>query len=408
VGAGLTGLACAKRLREADISSTILEATDSIGGRVRTDHVDGFLLDRGFQVFLTAYPEAKQVLDYPKLDLQEFFPGALIRVDHQFHQIADPFRFPLKAVQSLLSPIGTLSDKIRVARLVQKVQHADLDHPPIFSETSTLEALRQFGFSEMIITRFFRPFWGGVFLDVALSTSSRIFEFLLRMFSQGAIALPASGMESIPQQLAANLYPESIATNTPVFSVKGTQVILDSGDMLQGKAVVIATEGPAAAQLVPGQVTPDSQSVTTLYFVSNEIPFPGPFLILNGEGKGPINHMCVVSQIASSYAPPGLSLVSVTVLESTHTSDQELMKDVRTQLKDWFGPMAEEWRHIRTYQIPYALPSQLPPFQQTTSYQRADLPGIFVCGDHVESATHHGALRSGRLAAKSVITFLKG
>ena len=198
VGAGLAGLCCAKHLREAGQSSIVLQASDGIGGRVRTDRVEGFLLDRGFQVLLTAYPETQRHLDYAALDLRSFVPGALVHVDGRFHRIVDPWRRPVDALMHALSPIGSLADKARVARLRHRVLRGTLDALWSRPEQSTYAALVADGFSAQMIDRFFRPFFGGVLLDPDLATSSRMFEFTFRMFALGDSAVPAAGMGRSP------------------------------------------------------------------------------------------------------------------------------------------------------------------------------------------------------------------
>lgn len=407
VGGGLAGLSCAKRLWGENISFTILEASDAIGGRVRTDHVDGFLLDRGFQVFLTAYLEAKRQLDYQALKLHSFFPGALIRSENRFYEVADPFRFPIKSLKSLSSPIGTIKDKLRVIGLARKVRNADLDNPPIISETSTHRALQQLGFSETMIERFFRPFFGGVFLNSTLSTSSRVFEFLFRMFSQGPIALPASGMRAIPDQLASFIPEGSIQTNAPVVSVKDNHVLLRSGQCLESQAVVVATNGSQAAKLINGSQSPTYQQATCLYFVAQKTPVKGPYLVLNGEAQGLINHLCVLSEVAPSYAPPGQSLISVTVLNQPTPDSEETEKSVRAHLVEWFGSAVQDWRLLRIYHIAHALPLQIAALHRSKPQHSAGSDNVFLCGDYRESATHHGALLSGRHTAEDVIATLK-
>src|SRR3954470_6592948 len=210
IGAGVAGLCCALRLQDKNIPCVVLEASDAPGGRVRTDKVDGFLLDRGFQVLLTAYPEAQSLLDYKALRLRTFAPGALVRVQGKLHRVSDPFRQPWTLPSTLLAPIGNLADKLAVARLRSQVRTGPLEAIWTRPETSSLEALRDFGFSPRIIDSFFRPFCGGIFLETELATSSRLLEFVFRMLSEGWAALPAAGMGAIPAQLAARLAPGTI------------------------------------------------------------------------------------------------------------------------------------------------------------------------------------------------------
>ena len=185
VGGGLAGLCCGIELQKSHIPFKILEADDQIGGRVQTDVVDGFLLDRGFQVLLSAYPECRRMLDYEALKLRRFYPGALIWFKGEFHRITDPWRQPFSALKTVFSPIGTLNKKIRISRLRRKTTSGTLDSLFEHPETSTLLAIKEMGFSDGMINRFFKPFFGGIFLDRSLETSSRMLEFTFRMFSTG-------------------------------------------------------------------------------------------------------------------------------------------------------------------------------------------------------------------------------
>ncbi|MEZ4521226.1 MAG: FAD-dependent oxidoreductase [Thermomicrobiales bacterium] len=201
VGAGLAGLSCGLHLAAEGIPFSIFEAADQVGGRVRTDEVRGFRLDRGFQVLLTAYPEAAELLDYGDLDLHPFYPGAFVRTGGRFHVLADPFRNPVDGGKTIATPVGSILDKGRVAQLRYRVRSGTLDDLWKHPETTSLNYLRQAGFSTSMIDGFFRPFFGGVFLEPDLRTSSRMLEFIFRMFAQGDIAIPATGMEAIPASL---------------------------------------------------------------------------------------------------------------------------------------------------------------------------------------------------------------
>ena len=234
IGGGLAGLCCALRLYQSGLSFQVLEASDGVGGRVRTDKVEGFLLDRGFQVLLTAYPEARRVLDYDALDLQPFYPGASFDTRAVLHRFSDPWRHPIDGILSLFSPIGSVSDKLKVRKLRQQVLTGslqDLYHRP---ETTTLQALRNLGFSESMIDCFFRPFIGGVFFDPNLGVSSRMFEFGFRMFSMGDTALPSKGMGAIPEQIAARLPAGTVRTGARVESIQEEGVTLQSGETGKG------------------------------------------------------------------------------------------------------------------------------------------------------------------------------
>ena len=396
VGGGVAGLCCARHLQALGLECAVLEASDAVGGRVRTDEVDGFLLDRGFQVLLTAYPEAQVMLDYDALNLASFYSGGLVRCEGRFARIADPLRHPLDGVQSVFNRVGSPIDKVRVGLLRQRVLRGsweDLFRQPL---QSTAEGLRAEGFSPRMIERFFRPFLGGIFLERALETPLAMAHFVLRMFSSGTAALPAQGMGAIPAQLAAALPQEWIQLNRRAASVDATGVRLEGGEHVAARSVVVATEGPAAAGLL-GVKRPLSRSVTCLYFAAVEDPIGEPILVLNGEGDGPINNLCVPSGVHSGYAPAGSALVSVTVLES---GGDDVEGAVRQQLRDWYGQSVNEWQLLHRCDIAHALPVQKP-------YAPLDQPvhsaqGLYVCGDHRDTASLQGAMLSGRRVAQAL------
>src|SRR4029450_9831904 len=207
VGAGLAGLRCARRLHEKGVAATVLEASDGVGGRVRTDRVEDFLLDRGFQVLLTAYPEASQALDYRELELHPFYPGAMVRTGDKLVTVADPFRRRWDGLRTALAPVGGLGDKLKVAKLRKRVTAGALEELLARSETTPREPLAADGFSEEMVDRFFRPLFGGVLLDRELGTSSRMFEFVYRMLALGDVSLPARGMGAISGQCAGGPRP---------------------------------------------------------------------------------------------------------------------------------------------------------------------------------------------------------
>jgi phytoene dehydrogenase-like protein len=405
IGGGLAGLTCARELCRQGLSCRLLEASDQVGGRVRTDEVDGFLLDRGFQVFLTSYPEARAILNYDQLKLHCFEPGALIRIDGKFHRFVDPWRRPRHFVRTALSPAATLSDKLRIAgfrKHTTRVGLAELYDRP--AET-TIDLLRQRGFSRAIIERFFRPFLGGVFLDRELQTSSRMCEFVFRMFSLGDATLPEHGMAQIPQQLASHLPAGVVRTATPVNAIEGHHVHLSTGERLTARTVIVATEAPAARRLLGDSEPADGRTVTCMYFAAKDPPVKDPILVLNGDGQGPINNLCVPSQVSPVYAPQGKSLVSVTVL-SRDTDQGALLSQVRSQLRSWFGPTSESWELLKTYEIAYALPVQTPPCLQPVAKPAELRPGLFICGDHCDTASINGAMASGRRAAEAAAAYL--
>ena len=412
IGGGLAGLACALRLQQQGIEALVLEGADRVGGRVRTDRVEGFALDRGFQVYLTAYPEGRRVLDLEALGLRPFYPGALVRRRGRFHKVADPWRRPLDALVSLASPVGTLGDKLRVRALRARARNGAVEERLSAPQTTTLAALRRDGFGDGMIDAFFRPFLGGVFLERELETSSRMLEFVFRMFSAGDAALPAGGMQAIPEQLALRLPSEAVRTDTVVLAVDRDGVTLAGGKRLPAQAIVIATEGPEAARLAagalesaPGAAPPAVRSTTCLYFAAARPPVAEPILVLSGDGPadGPVNNLCVPSLAQPGYAPSGAALVSVTVLGLPALGDAALRAAVLDQLTGWFGVQVRGWQHLATYRIPFALPAATPADLDPPSRPVRLREGLYVAGDHRENPSIHGALVSGRRAAEALI-----
>ena len=210
IGAGLTGLSAARHLYRQNFSVKVLEATDRVGGRVKTDRVDGYLLDRGFQVLLTQYPETKEWLDYDALDLKPFAPGATILNEQGIHQVMDPFRVPTAAFKTLAAPVGSLADKLRMLWLKNRLKGMTLEDIFAQPEITTLSAIQKYGFSERMLRNFFQPFIAGIFLENGLITSRREFDFVFKMFSEGDTAVPAQGMEEIPRQLVAQIPPDAV------------------------------------------------------------------------------------------------------------------------------------------------------------------------------------------------------
>lgn len=398
VGAGLAGLACATALHQAGRPVRLFEAADGIGGRVRTDVVDGFRLDRGFQVLLTAYPEAHRQLDLDSLDLRRFDPGAVVQLGTSRSVLADPFRDPRRLVDSARSPAASLVDKLRIVRLRRRVRAA---HPATLlagPDISTRDALTAAGFSDRIIERFFSPLFGGIQLDPALETSNRMFDVIFRMLADGDSAVPAAGMQAIPDQLAARLPAGAIELERPVRSVAADHVTTDDGTE-RASAVVVAVEGPAAATLL-GLPPVRSKPVGAVYFAADEAPIDDRLVVLDGTG-GPVLNAAVMSNVAASYAPAGRHLI-VAALPGIVDGGLEPM--ARAALRGWWGAQVDGWEHVHTYRIAHGQPDQRPPFHPKRPVT-TDL-GVYVCGDHRDTASIQGALYSGRRCAAAVLEHL--
>jgi phytoene dehydrogenase-like protein len=407
VGAGLAGLCCARILHGAGIDFQVLEASDGVGGRVRTDYLDGFALDRGFQVLLEDYPEARRVLDYGALELKPFESGALIWFGGQMHRFIDPWRKKGEWRNSYDSKVGTLGDKFKLWRLRSRLHAASL--PKIFSrpEQPTRAELKSAGFSPQMIEHFFEPFFGGIMLDRDLGTSSRMFDFVFSMMSNGPVSVPAKGMGAIPAQIASKLPPNALRVNSAVEKVEAGKITIAGGEEIEARAVVVATDGPTASKIVTGLKPVNSRSVSCFYYAADEPPVTEPLLVLAGARGGTVNNLAVMNRVAPGYAPEGKSLVSVSVLGNPALTEQQLSGFVIADLKGWFGPVVRGWKLLRSYRIPHAQPEQLPGALEPIERPIKLAPGIYVCGDHRDTASIHGAMLSGRRAAEDLVADFK-
>lgn len=410
-------MAAAIRLQADNIPFLLLEASDAVGGRVRSDVVDGFTLDRGFQIFITGYPEARNILDYDSLDLRKFYSGAQVYYGGRFHTVADPLRHFSNALQSLTNPIGTVVDKLLIGLTRLKVLTKGDDEILSAEEVTTIDLLKKIGFSDAILERFFRPFFGGIFFDRELETTSRLFNFIFKCLALGDNTLPSKGIAAIPEQLAAKLPSNSILFNSRVVSVDSEsdssskiRVKLQNGQMLESEfGVILAVEEPEAVKLLagekPSEVRQPVRSTVCLYFSADQdkVPVQDPVLLLNGSGKGIVNNMFFATNVAPSYAPAGKALVSVTLVGIYgDVADEDLVDRVVNELSGWFGEsVVGSWSYLRMYRIGFAQPNQCPPTNLKKNPKIK--PGLYICGDYVTSATFDGALVSGRKAAETLL-----
>ena len=421
VGAGLAGLTCAKMLAERGKRVLVLEATDQVGGRVRTDiHEDGYRLDRGFQVLFTAYPAAARHLDFKRLKPRSFDPGAIIVKDGKMREVADPRREPGQAIPSLLNPFLSPLDKARTLQVA--AQAMSLSTPDIFAgrwqpneqDESTEAYLRRLGFAEEgAIQNFFRPFYGGIFLDRSLSTSARMFEFTFKMLAKGDIIVPAEGIQRIPEQLASALPEGSVrysARVTELLVVDGqvTGVRLESGEQIEAEQVVVATESQSAERLVGRFVkTPlPTQRVGTvcLYFAGNEQLYTQKKILLNAEPNAYVNNAVLMTNIAPTYAPPRKHLLSVTVSGNRSEDDETIAHRALDEMAPWFpNAYLNRWELLAVYHIPFAQFAQKPGIFDQLPDNKTSVKGLYVAGEYTQSSSIQGAMHSGEYAAQAVL-----
>lgn len=398
VGAGLAGLAAAGAVHTAGRSVVVIEAADGPGGRVRSDVVDGFTLDRGFQVLLTAYPEAQTQLDLAALDLREFESGSLVWLGRRMWAIGDPLRQPGLLASTLVAPVGSVFDKVRLAGLLHRLRRADPVALLHGEDVPTILALRDIGFGHRITERFLRPLLGGIQLDPELSGSRRMSDVVLRCLATGSSAVPAKGMQAIPDQLVGRLPAGTVHLRTAVAEVAPGRVRTADGREVAAEQVIVATEGPAAARLLHGQAgtpavaDPGSRAAACVWFAAPRTPLGRRLIVLDGTSRGPAENVAVMSDVAPEYAPAGQALIAAACPGTVGTDD--LAEQVRAQLRGWWGAEVDEWRVLRVDRIAHGQPDSRPQFHPKQPVSLGE--GLFVCGDHRDTPSIQGALFSGR------------
>ncbi len=401
IGAGISGLVAAYELEKAGFSPVILESEKSVGGRLRSDYQDGFIFDRGFQVLLTAYPEAQRYLDYESLKLQKFDPGAIIIRPGNLFAIHDPLRNPLKIVSMAFSNVGTFMDKIRMFKLTRSLKSKTEEE--IFNEPNktTLQFLRDYGFSEKIIENFFMPFFKGIFLENELETSSRMFNFVFKMFSLGQAAVPENGMQAIPDQLKRKLTKTIFRLNTPVKTIDGNLIELSTGERIHADKIIIATQPDKFLPQIKGEFKP-SRKVVNLYFSLEKSFFARPMIGLVTDKQFLVNNLVFLTDVSKSYSKSGRALLSVTITKPV-TMDDKLEKMVTIELEALTNIKSEHFKFEKSYEIENALPQIEDMKSSIHSSQAKIYDGVFLSGDYLLNGSINAAMTSGRKAAEAVI-----
>ncbi len=399
IGAGLAGLATAHHLESAGLAVTVLERAEDVGGRVRTDNVDGFRLDHGFQLYNPAYPEGRAVFDHAALDLRGFERGARVVSGTRTHRLGDPRVHPTWALESLRGGLVTTAGLAAFAAYAvgcARATPASLRARPDLPIRDALTAARV---PAGVLDDLVRPFLSGVFLETDLATSRRYADLVLRSFVRGTPAVPALGMAELPRQLAGRC--ADVHTGTEVTGIAPGVVRTVHGSV-RADAVVVATDARAAARLVPGYPEPvGMNSCTTWYFVPDQPPTELAdglgILTVDADPGGPVVNTAVLTNAAPSYAPPGRSLVAATAVGLAAGVNEDA---VRTQLSRLYSISTAGWEGIGVYHISDALPRALTPFSPQRPVTLGD--GLFTAGDHLDTPSIQGALVSGRRAAAAV------
>jgi protoporphyrinogen oxidase len=403
VGAGVSGLVAAQVLENQGYQPVILEASDRAGGRVKTDIKKGFQLDHGFQVLLSSYPAAQKYLDFKALKLQELKPGAVIFNNGKQQIIGDPLRDISTLFSTLFSGIGTLSDKFKIFQLNLKLKNKSIE--AIFSsdEISTKAYLQEFGFSSQIIAQFFTPFFTGIFLENELTTSSRMFEFVFKMFGEGLAVIPKGGMEEISKLLVVNLSNTTFQYNTKVTSVSDEEIILHTGDKLASTATIIATDASKLVKNAPSKNL-SWKSCQTLYFTANKRVIEKSMIGLIYNENSLVNNIFYHTSIAT-HSNNTKELLSVTVVKEHQLSEEQLIATVTKQLLE--ECTIDHLTFLAVYHIKKALPD-LKDIKYEVSPSETQLSsGIFLAGDVQLNGSLNAAMIAGENAALQVIASIK-
>jgi len=399
IGAGLAGLACAIELQKNKIDFQIFEASDGVGGRVRSDVIDGFILDRGFQLYNPSYAEGKRLLDYQDLDLKPFTPGVAIRDGKRLRLVVDPFRSKDFRFRLLRDLPGNPFSQLGLVRYFLKYLITSDAQIATTKDISAQTSLTKSGIKGALLEKLFRPFLQGVFLESELSTSRKFLDVVLKNFLQGIPSVPAKGMQEISNQLAAKLPKEKISLNTKVLSISGNKLTTSEGE-IEARKIVVATDPTTAIswlKLEPKKM----HSVTTWYFKAdksiNSIVKAKPILFVDAQKTGPLTNAVVITNAAPSYAPNGEVLVSASAISPNENAD---LLSVKKHLSHLFGVNTDSWQLIKEYKIKEALPAMIPPFSLVSSNQINN--DLFVAGDHRVTSSIQGALLSGTNTATLV------
>ena len=402
IGAGVSGLIAAQNLEKHGYSPIILEAKSNTGGRVRTEIIDGWILDVGFQVLLDAYPMSKKYLNYDDLDLQKLTPGAHIYTENNSFIIGDPLRNIKLLFPTLFSSVGSFIDKLKIFQLNLRLKYMQIEAIFNEKETTTLTYLQNLGFSDKVINQFFKPFFSGILLEPDLRTSSRMFEFIFKLFSKGNATLPKAGIGAIADQLVDKLKTTEIQLNSKVQKLKTNLIVMASGESYTYDMCIVATE--PSNFLDHYSVKNTWKKCDNLYYIVPRIHRKEPLIHLSAISDSLINNVFFPTSVQES-PDPNHDLVSVTVVKHHMYSTQELAIQVKLELEKYF--FVKQARFIKHYKLSMALPDlesvSYIPKPRTLNFDNK----ILLCGDHTVNGSLNAAILSGELAAKQALKHFK-
>lgn len=404
VGAGISGLIAASVLEKKGYSVTMYEQTDRAGGRVKTDYLDEYRMDHGFQVLLDAYPLANKYLDLKALQLQAFLPGAVIFKKGKQSTLGDPLRSLSLLVPTVFSGIGTLADKLKILALNRELKRTDIKTIFISEETSTLDYLKSKGFSEGIISSFFRPFFSGIFLEPELTTSSRMFQFVYKMFGEGRAVLPQNGIGAIADQLISKLNSTNIIYNIGVKSIANGELILTNGETVYGDYTLLATN---TTDVVPNLRNQEInwKGCDTLYFSTSERVIAKPLIGLVADEEALVNNIFYLTSLGSNWSAND-ELLCVTVVKDHSLDEEALIDRVTQELQQYCGIIKSSF--IKRYRIPKGLPD-LTDIRYDMAPSETQLKDtLFLAGDHLLNGSLNAAMMSGEKAALGIIEVIEG
>ncbi len=406
VGAGLSGLSAALQLQAKDLKVAIYEANGKVGGRCKSDYIDGYILDKGLHFFQKGFTESKNTFDYKSLRMEPIYPGVMVQYNNNFHLVTNPIRNIGDVFSMAFLPFMTFRDKIKLGSMLTFLMTSNDEQLQKLQKITTEEFLISRGFSNKVIEVLFRPLCQAIFFDPSLNTSAYLFTSMMKNFAFEDSLIPAHGIGSVAVQLGERLEENTVHFHSKVKKVFEDGIELASGEVIHAKKVIVSIPPQEVEKIFPERKTEvEYTPCTCIYFSSKTSPVKSPILLMNGNKSGRVNHVFVPTTSQPSYAPPGYHLVCVTLKSFEDKEEDELIDDVLKELIDWFGVKVNDWMHLKTYHIKNALP------QIHTKHEikyTEEIDGIHFCGDSLSYGSVNNALISGRVTAEAVIQELNG